>query len=61
MSTDQLLNLEYSWTAKVRLNNNKIIFIWWTALYGIGDSIQEVLSVSSDYPKYKISDSYFLN
>jgi hypothetical protein len=61
MNIDQLLSLEYSWTASVRLNNDKIITIWWTALYGMRSSIQEVLSVSSDYPKYKLCDSYFLN
>lgn len=61
MNTDQLLSLEHSWTASVRLDNDQIITIWWTALYSMRDSIQEVLSISSDYPKYKISDSYFLN
>lgn len=61
MSIDQLLNLEYAWTAEVKLDNDQIISIWWTALYSMRDSIKEVLSISSDYPKYKISDSYFLN
>jgi hypothetical protein len=61
MELFDLYNLEYTWTAVVRLNNNKVISIWWTALYGLGNSIKEVISVSSDLPKYKISESKFLS
>lgn len=60
MNEINLNNLEYCWTAEVKLNNNTIISIWWTAYYGMKDSIKEVISISSDYPKTKISDLSFL-
>jgi hypothetical protein len=61
MKVSDLYNLEYSWTAEVLLNNNTLITIWWTALYGFKNSIKEVVSISSDLPKRKISESNFLS
>lgn len=49
--------LDSMWTADVKLNNNHVISIWWTAWYGMQSSIKEVISISSDYPRAKISDS----
>ena len=61
MELSDLYDLQYSWTAVVRLNNDKVISIWWTSLYGLTNSIKEVISISSDLPKYKISESKFLS
>jgi len=61
MKDIKLNELENSWSAEVKLNNNQIISIWWTAYYGMKDSIQEIISVSSDYPRYRISESNYLN
>jgi len=61
MLVEDLNKLEYSWTADVKLYNNMTITIWWTALYSMRASIKEVLSVSSDYPKFRICDSTFLS
>jgi len=44
--------LKYSWTAIVKLNNNKIITIWHTAWPSIKGIVNEILSISSDYPKH---------
>jgi hypothetical protein len=43
--------LEHSWTAEVLLKNGKQISIWYTAWHSSKDSIEKILSVSSDYPK----------
>ena len=47
-----LENLENSWTAKVQLNNDQIINIWYTALPMSKKIIKKVISVSSDYPRH---------
>ena len=39
MKDINLNELENMWTAEVRLNNNQIISIWWTAYYGMKNSI----------------------
>lgn len=44
--------LKYSWTASVKLNNDKIITIWHTAWPSIKGIVKEILSISSDYPKH---------
>lgn len=49
--------LQYSWTAEVRLNNDLLITIWWTAWHSSNKSIKEIISISSDYPRYKINKS----
>jgi hypothetical protein len=49
-----LNELKHSWTAKVKLRNNTIITIWYTALPMTYDSIKEVIEASSDYPKHII-------
>lgn len=51
MSKDILATLQNNWTAEVKLNNGQIISIWHTAFHSCKDSIEEVLSVSSDYPR----------
>ena len=53
----QTLNLnmlENSWTAEVKLNNDQVITIWYTCWPSIKSIVKEVLSVTSDYPRYKI-------
>lgn len=47
--------LKYSWTACVRLNNNRVVTIWHTAWPSIKESVKEILSISSDYPKKEIN------
>ena len=49
-----LENLKQSWSAEILLNNNQKITIWYTAFPMSKNSIQKVLSVSSDYPKHTI-------
>lgn len=44
--------LKYSWTAIVKLKNDKIINIWHTAWPSIKGIVKEILSISSDYPKH---------
>ena len=46
--------LEYSWTAEVKLKNNQIITIWYTAWHSCKHIISEILSISTDLPKHKI-------
>ena len=60
MDINNLLELENSWTAEVKLKNDIIITIWWTAIYTSKDTIKEIISVSSDYPRFKLSDSNYL-
>ena len=60
MKDINLNELENMWTAEVRLNNNQIISIWWTAYYGMKNSITDIISISSDYPRAKISNSLYL-
>lgn len=43
--------LQHSWTAIVKLNNDKIITIWYTAWPSIKSIVKDIISVSSDYPK----------
>ena len=45
--------LENSWTAEVRLKNDKIETIWHTCWPSIKHIVKEVLSISSDYPRFK--------
>lgn len=55
MSSDTVTfieNLEFSWAAVVRLNNGQVLSIWYTAWYSMKHTIDDVLSVASDYPKY---------
>lgn len=52
--TKELINsLENNWTAEVKLNNGKIITIWHTAWPSSKNTISEILSISSDYPRVK--------
>jgi hypothetical protein len=46
--------LQYSWTADVRLKNDKIISIWHTAWHSTKNEIAEIVSISTDLPRYKI-------
>lgn len=55
MDREQLEQLEYSWSAEVRLDNNLVISIWYTAWPMLKSTIKEVLSISSDYPKHKVN------
>ena len=55
------VDLENAWTAEVKLKNNEIIKIWWTAWFSMNHSVDSILSISSDYPRYKIKDSIFLS
>lgn len=48
--------LNHSWTAEVKLNNGQIITIWYTAWPMTKTIVQEVLSVSSDYPKVEFNN-----
>jgi hypothetical protein len=43
--------LLHSWTADVKLHNDKVITIWWTAWPMTKSIVKEILSISSDYPK----------
>lgn len=45
--------LENSWTADVRLNNGQVVTIWHTCWPSIKHIVKEVLSISSDYPRFK--------
>lgn len=49
-----LANLQHSWTAEVELHNNQVITIWYTDLWSSLDTIKNVLSVSSDFPKNEL-------
>jgi hypothetical protein len=46
--------LQNSWTAIVRLENNQVITIWYTAWPSTKHVVKEVLSISSDYPRFKL-------
>lgn len=59
-STVNLNLLEYSWSAVVVIYEDKTIPIWWTAWPSIKSIVTEVLSVSSDLPKYQILDPLFI-
>ncbi len=54
MNSTYLDSLEYSWSAEVLLKNNQIINIWYTAWPMTKCIVKSVISVSSDYPKFKI-------
>lgn len=54
MNISDLYNLDFAWTAKVKLNNNNKAVIWWTSLRSYESQIKEVISVSSDLPRYYI-------
>ena len=55
MDTINLNLLEHSWTAEVVLNNGQQISIWYTAWPMTKNSVREVLSVYSDYPKHNLN------
>lgn len=48
--------LEYAWTAVIKLKGKQTLTIWWTAWppHAGRQDIAEVLSISSDYPPFKI-------
>ena len=51
-------SLRYSWTAEVKLNNDKVVRIWHTCWPTIKSIVKEILVISSDYPqKPKRGDS----
>jgi hypothetical protein len=52
--------LLFNWTAEVKLNNNQIITIWYTAWPSTKNTVKEILSISSDYPKRLINNSLTL-
>lgn len=47
--------LENSWTAIVRQNNGQIVTIWHTAWPSMKHIVKEIISISSDYPRFKKS------
>jgi len=49
--------LKYSWSAVVRLNNDIIDVIWYTAWPTTKDMIKEIISIASDYPKHLITNN----
>lgn len=55
LSIKFLEDLEYSWTARILQNNDIECVIWYTCLPSCKHIIKQVLNVSSDYPKHKIS------
>lgn len=55
------VELQYGWTAEFKLKNNQIITIWWTAWYSMNNTVESIVSISSDYPRYYIKDSLFLS
>jgi len=46
--------LKYSWSAEVMLNNGTICKIWHTAYPMMKIIIKEIISISSDFPKFEI-------
>lgn len=52
--------LEYSWSAEVRLNGGQIISIWYTAWPQIRTN-SEILSISSDYPRFLKHPAFIVN
>lgn len=55
-TTTQNINIDSlsdSWTAVVRYNNGQIGAIWHTAWLSTKHIIAEILSISSDYPRFK--------
>ena len=57
MKTSLNLNLlEYAWSAVIKLHGGQTLTIWWTAWQPhVGrQDVAEVISVSSDYPPFKI-------
>lgn len=57
ITIETLRRLEYSWSAEVLMENDKKVNIWWTCLPSITPNIKEILSVSSDYPRYDLKNS----
>lgn len=55
MNVEFLKSLKHSWSALVILNNGQEMSIWYTALPMSQNTIQSVVSVSSDYPKREIN------
>ena len=55
ITKEQVSNLEYSWTAEVQLQNGVKMSIWYTAWPMTQKIVSKILSISSDYPKHKIS------
>jgi hypothetical protein len=51
-----LENLDYQWTANVELKNGILCKIWWTALPSTKNTIDKIISISSDYPKKGIGN-----
>lgn len=50
----ELEKLENSWSAEVLLKNGQKISIWYTAWPSTKNMVADVISVASDYPKFKI-------
>ena len=46
--------LEHSWTATVRLHNDLVISIWYTAWHSTKHCVKDIISISSDIPRHKI-------
>jgi hypothetical protein len=47
--------LKYSWTATVRLYGGQVISIWWTAWPSTKKDVEEIISISSDIPRFEIN------
>ena len=54
MEPEFLNQLEHSWSAEIRMRNNIVINIWYTAWPSSKDNVKEIVSVSSDYPMHVI-------
>jgi len=55
MTSINLNLLQNSWTAIVELKNGQITPVWYTGWPMIKIIVKNVLSVSSDFPRHKLS------
>lgn len=57
LDKDFLDELEYGWTAEVEMQSGRMATIWWTAWATAKPEVRRIISVSSDFPKYRISET----
>lgn len=52
--------LEYAWTAEVRLNGGQLIIIWYTCWPSIKRIVAEITWIASDYPKELVCSTFII-
>lgn len=57
---EDLKELEFAWSATIEMHNGCTVPIWYTALPSAQQRIKRVLSVSSDYPKFRINKDWLI-